>query len=199
IVYRHELRPVLPMELEIVKLEKIEKECENDHKEAFKSLDSTEKTNPNQADTINELKNLQCADQLDSGFAKQLHKKTGQIVILGFHNAGKTTLSRTLQDNSSDEYTSSLSSRSSHLWKHYIPSVDSIIFLVDAIDPIRFAKATAELEDLLKNENVFNIPIVIPGSKSDSQKAVDEESFLPCSTWFIRNNETNKRKHLLIY
>ncbi|CAF3570362.1 unnamed protein product [Rotaria socialis] len=101
-----------------------------------------------------------CADQLDSGFAKQLR---------------------------------------SHLWKHYIPSVDSIIFLVDAIDPIRFAKATAELEDLLKNENVFNIPIVIPGSKSDSQKAVDEESFLSCSTWFIRNNETNKRKHLLIY
>ncbi|CAF3332325.1 unnamed protein product [Rotaria socialis] len=140
-----------------------------------------------------------CADQLDSGFAKQLHKKTGQIVILGFHNAGKTTLSRTLQDNSSDEYTSSLSSRSSHLWKHYIPSVDSIIFLVDAIDPIRFAKATAELEDLLKNESVFNIPIVILGGKSDSQKAVDEESFLPCSTWFIRNNETNKRKHLLIY
>jgi hypothetical protein len=33
-----------------------------------------------------------------------------------------------------------------HLWKGSIPSADSILFLVDADDPIRFAKANAKLD-----------------------------------------------------
>ncbi|CAF4566046.1 unnamed protein product, partial [Rotaria sp. Silwood2] len=138
------------------------------------------KTNPSQTDTINELKSVpvekqmnlpcagltaeKCADQRESVLAKQLllGNKAGQIVILGLHNAGKSTLLRTLKDNPFDEYTSSLSS-SGHLWKDYISSADSIVFLVDAADPIRFTKAKAELNDLLKNEKIFNIPIVTLG------------------------------------
>ncbi|CAF1385320.1 unnamed protein product [Rotaria magnacalcarata] len=81
------------------------------------------KTNQNHTDTINELKSLQvekklnllyaelvaekCADQRDSVLAKQLllDKKAGQILILGLHNAGKTSLLRILLDNPFDEYT----------------------------------------------------------------------------------------------
>ncbi|CAF1994653.1 unnamed protein product [Rotaria magnacalcarata] len=91
----------------IVKLEQIEKECENDYNEVSKNLDNAQETNQNHTDTINELKSLQvekklnllyaelvaekCADQRDSVLAKQLllDKKAGQILILGLHNAGK--------------------------------------------------------------------------------------------------------------
>ncbi|CAF3303212.1 unnamed protein product [Rotaria sp. Silwood2] len=154
---------------DIVKLEQIEKECENDYNEVSKNLDNAQKTNPSQTDTINELKSVQvekqinllcagltaekCADQRESVLAKQLllGNKAGQIVILGLHNAGKSTLLRTLKDNPFDEYTSSLSSthhhaQGGHLWKDYISSADSIVFLVDAADPIRFTKAKAELD-----------------------------------------------------
>ncbi|CAF5228210.1 unnamed protein product, partial [Rotaria magnacalcarata] len=85
----------------IVKLEQIEKECENDYNEVSKNLDNAQKTNQNHTDTINELKSLQvekklnllyaelvaekCADQRDLVLAKQLllDKKAGQILILG--------------------------------------------------------------------------------------------------------------------
>ena len=33
-----------------------------------------------------------------------------------------------------------------HLWKDYIPNADSIVFLADAADPIRFARAKVELD-----------------------------------------------------
>ncbi|CAF4494794.1 unnamed protein product, partial [Rotaria magnacalcarata] len=67
--------------------------------------------------------------------------------------------------------------QSDHLWKDYISSADAIVFLVDAADSIRFARAKAELDNLLKDEKIFNVPIVILGSKSDSQNAVDEKRF----------------------
>ncbi|CAF5115015.1 unnamed protein product, partial [Rotaria magnacalcarata] len=89
----------------------------------LKILTMHKKTNQNHTDTINELKSLQvekklnllyaelvaekCADQRDSVLAKQLllDKKAGQILILGLHNAGKTSLLRILLDNPFDEYT----------------------------------------------------------------------------------------------
>ncbi|CAF2667867.1 unnamed protein product [Rotaria sp. Silwood2] len=61
------------------------------------------------------------------------------------------------------------------VWKDYFPAVDSIVFLVDATDRRRFAKAKAELDSLLTDEQVANTPFVILGTKSDLRGAVAEE------------------------
>ncbi|CAF3389996.1 unnamed protein product [Rotaria sp. Silwood2] len=61
------------------------------------------------------------------------------------------------------------------VWKDYFPAVDSIVFLVDVTDRRRFAKAKAELDSLLTDEQVANTPFVILGTKSDLRGAVAEE------------------------
>ena len=79
------------------------------------------------------------------------------------------------------------------VWKDYFPAVDSIVFLVDAVDRSRFAEAKAELDvrihknvkrfqflllslqSLLTDEQVANAPIVVLGNKIDLPGAVSEQ------------------------
>ncbi len=79
------------------------------------------------------------------------------------------------------------------VWKDYFPAVDSIVFLVDAVDRSRFAETKAELDvcicfiflfisndifffqSLLTDEQVANAPIVILGNKIDLPGAVSEQ------------------------
>ncbi|CAF2158248.1 unnamed protein product [Rotaria magnacalcarata] len=92
--------------------------------------------------------------------------------------------------------------QSDHLWKDYISSADAIVFLVDAADSIRFARAKAELDNLLKDEKIFNVPIVILGSKSDSQNAVDEKRFraaLDLSETMEQHNDGRNLRNLQVY
>ncbi|CAF4278856.1 unnamed protein product, partial [Rotaria magnacalcarata] len=55
------------------------------------------------------------------------------------------------------------------------PAVDSVVFLVDAVDRTRFTEAKVELDSLLADEQVTNAPIVVLGNKIDLPGAVSEQ------------------------
>lgn len=60
-------------------------------------------------------------------------------------------------------------------WKNYFPTVDGIIYLVDAADKDRLKESRQELEKILSTPELAKVPIVILGNKIDKPGAVPEE------------------------
>lgn len=60
------------------------------------------------------------------------------------------------------------------LWKDYFPTVDAVVYLVDALDRERFPEARNELHALLHDEMLQNVPFLILGNKIDIPAAVSE-------------------------
>jgi len=124
-----------------------------------------------------------------------LSNKTAKILFLGLDNAGKTTLLQMLKDdpvsinlptvhpNSEELMMHNISFRievgghatARRIWKEYFANVDGIIFLVDAADRTRFQEAKEELEFLLDEQALCDVPFVIIGNKIDIPTAASED------------------------
>lgn len=61
------------------------------------------------------------------------------------------------------------------LWQDYFATVDGVVYLVDAIDRARFPEAKKELNALLTNDVLNDIPFLILGNKIDIPTAASEE------------------------
>ena len=125
-----------------------------------------------------------------------LWKKDAKIVFLGLDNAGKTTLLRRLKDDRiiqhdpttmahAEEYTyGSIKFKAFDLgghpaarkaWRNYFPTVDAILYMIDAADKERFEESKTELNDILTAPELAKIPIVLLGNKIDKKEAVSDE------------------------
>merc|ERR1712034_45110 len=62
------------------------------------------------------------------------------------------------------------------IWGDFFYGINGIVFIVDAADTERFEESRQELQCLLENEMLQNIPILILGNKIDKYGAVSESS-----------------------
>ncbi|XP_037017891.2 GTP-binding protein SAR1a-like, partial [Artibeus jamaicensis] len=128
-----------------------------------------------------------------------LYKKSGKLVFLGLHNAGKTTLLHVFKEDRLGQRVSTSHLTSEELtiagmtfttfdlggheqacppcrvWKNYLPAINGTVFLVDYADHPHLTESKAELNVSITDETVSNVPILTLGNKIDRSNAINEE------------------------
>lgn len=125
-----------------------------------------------------------------------LYYKNAKVLFLGLDNAGKTTLMHMLRDDRLVQHIPTQQPTAEEvvigkirfrafdlggheaarqIWSNYYTQVDAVVFLTDAVDRERFPEVKHELDSLLADENLADVPFLILGNKIDMPGAASEE------------------------
>lgn len=61
------------------------------------------------------------------------------------------------------------------IWRNYYAKVDGVVFLVDSVDRERLPEVKRELDGLLSDEMLSDVPFLILGNKIDMPRAASED------------------------
>jgi len=61
------------------------------------------------------------------------------------------------------------------IWRNYYAKVDAVVFLVDSVDRERFPEVKSELDGLLGDDQLKDVPFLVLGNKIDMRGAASEE------------------------
>eukprot|EP00948_MAST-09A_sp_MAST-9A-sp1_P001918 g1918.t1 len=138
------------------------------------------------------------------GLLKLLQKlkksdKEVRILVLGLDNAGKTTIMKKLSDEDPDNImpTQGFNIKSLQMdsfklsmwdiggqksirpyWKNYYDNTDALVFVIDSADEARLEEAVTELNTLLNEELLSNVPVLVYANKQDLMSAMDSDEIM---------------------
>uniref|UniRef100_H3BBT9 small monomeric GTPase n=1 Tax=Latimeria chalumnae TaxID=7897 RepID=H3BBT9_LATCH len=126
-----------------------------------------------------------------------LFRKSGKLVFLGLDNAGKTTLLHMLKDDRMGQHVPTLHPTSEELtiagmtfttfdlgghaqekkkkWGVYIPHITTAYYLIFCLKLNASKHCRTQIEALMTDETISNVPILILGNKIDRPEAISEE------------------------
>uniref|UniRef100_A0A2K5ZLT6 small monomeric GTPase n=1 Tax=Mandrillus leucophaeus TaxID=9568 RepID=A0A2K5ZLT6_MANLE len=110
-----------------------------------------------------------------------LDKKSGKLGFLGLNNTGKTILLHMIKDDRLGQHIPALHLTSEELtihagvWKNCLPAMNGIVFLVDCADLSYLMEFKVELNALMTDETISNVPILILGNKIDRTDTINAE------------------------
>ena len=110
-----------------------------------------------------------------------------RLLLLGLDNAGKTSILLQFKENmfmeasvptiglnieqvTVKDYSLTfwdVGGQATKMWKHYFDSVDGVMFVIDSTDREKLTKAKSELNRVLKDKALENLPYVLMLNKSD--------------------------------
>ena len=64
------------------------------------------------------------------------------------------------------------------IWRQHFMNIHGIVYVVDSSDSARFEESRKEFEEILKSEELGEIPIVILANKIDKREAHPEEELM---------------------
>ncbi|XP_053161731.1 ADP-ribosylation factor-like protein 14 [Hemicordylus capensis] len=127
--------------------------------------------------------------------AKQFKVKQAQVLMLGLDSAGKSTLLYKLKFNDvfltlptigfnvemiETEENIALTiwdvggqHKMRTAWDNYLENIDGLVYVVDSTDKQRLEESKKELELILRNDNIKNVPVVVLANKQDLPGALD--------------------------
>ncbi|XP_063402133.1 uncharacterized protein LOC134686392 isoform X2 [Mytilus trossulus] len=121
------------------------------------------------------------------------------LLILGLHDSGKSTLlSRLKHDRlvqhsptvhpwdeefTIDNVTFKGYDLGGHIlalrfWRRYIPAVEGIVFVVDASNSQLLPEARQELDSILTDEDLYDVPVLLLGNKADKTGCYGKEQLI---------------------
>ena len=67
-------------------------------------------------------------------------------------------------------------------WKNYYENTDGLVYVVDSSDDKHLAECTEELQSLLSEDSLKNVPLLVFANKQDLQFALDAEEIMSTLT-----------------
>ena len=154
-----------------------------------------------------------CALKIFQRPAEQKQGLEKRFLILGLDNAGKTSILQRLTKKEATvtaptvglnveeiEYRGTkivvwdVGGAATLLWKHYYQDTDAIIFVIDSADMERIPEVKEELNKVIEEQTIVEVPLLIYGNKQDMEKSMKDNA-LSAAIEF----EAIKKKHKLVY
>ena len=126
-------------------------------------------------------------------------EKEARILVLGLDNSGKTTILRALSDEDTENIAptqgfniKSLSRDGFKLnvwdiggqkairayWPNYYEGTDGLVYVIDSSDEARIEECTDELQTLLQEDELKDVPLMVFANKQDLDLALEADEVL---------------------